>query len=57
MYYCWKEKAIRPSDFYRLERGEEAVIRAFFLKEIEERREIKRQMQKNGFACPYLLSM
>lgn len=57
MYYYWKTKGIRPSIFYQMSKGEQVVIRAFFEKELEEKNEMIRQMEKSGFACPAMLNV
>lgn len=57
MYYYWKTKGIRPSIFYQMSKGEQIVIRAFFEKELEEKNELIKQMEKSGFACPAMLNV
>lgn len=57
MYYYWKTKGIRPSIFYRMSKGEQIVVRAFFEKELEEKNEMIKQMEKSGFACPAMLNV
>ncbi len=55
MYHYWKTKGIRPSTFHNMKAGELVVIRAFYLKEVEEREEAMRAYQKNPMICPYFL--
>lgn len=37
MYYYWKTKGIRPSEFYNMPYGEKIVIKAFYELEIDEK--------------------
>lgn len=55
MYYYWKEKGIRPSEFYKMDSGELTVVRAFYEQEIRDKHDKMREMSKSGVACPYMM--
>jgi hypothetical protein len=46
MYYYWVNRGIRPSVFYSMPRGELTVIEAFYAKELEEREQIQKEIDK-----------
>ena len=46
MYYYWVNRGIRPSVFYSMSRGELTVIEAFYAKELEEREQIQKEIDK-----------
>lgn len=46
MYYYWVNKGVRPSVFYGMPRGELTVIQAFYEKELEEREEFEKNLNK-----------
>ena len=46
MYYYWVNRGIRPSVFYSMPRGELTVIEAFNAKELEEREQIQKEIDK-----------
>jgi hypothetical protein len=46
MYYYWVRKAIRPSVFLNMGKGELEVVYAFFEREIEERTEMGGSMDE-----------
>jgi hypothetical protein len=54
MYYYWKEKGIKPSEFYNMNRGELTVVRAFYERELKDKNKKMKEMSKSGFACPFM---
>lgn len=42
MYYLFHEHHLLPGDYWRLPQGDKVVLRAFFLKDMEDRRERRR---------------
>lgn len=46
MYYYWVNKGIMPSVFYNMPRGELTVITAFWEKELEEREQLQKELDK-----------
>lgn len=45
MYFYWVNHGIRPSVFYSMPRGELTVIEAFYEQELEEREEVRKQLE------------
>lgn len=39
MYYHYVNHGLKPSDYYAMGQGEQIILRAFMLKEVEERKE------------------
>lgn len=42
MYYLYANHHWKPSDYTNMGRGEQIVVRAFFLKEVEENKKLER---------------
>lgn len=37
MYYAWREHHLRPSEFYKMDKGELEVLKAFYVIDMESR--------------------
>lgn len=47
MYFFWVRHHLRPSDFIQAGYGEKIVLRALFLKEIEEDEKLQKKIGKD----------
>lgn len=55
MYWNWKKRGVRPSEFYKMSKGEQLILRAFFEYEVDEELQKQKIMAEKGVFCPFML--